>query len=72
MACDEFSHSREVEQALDHTDSSVYPPVTCDDGVVVGRNNFLDAVFRDDDFVVCPQSTVLEVLTLRIFELVGC
>ena len=50
----------------------MYPIVTCDDGVVVRRNDFLDAVFRRHYFVVCPQSTVLEVLTFVVFELPSC
>ena len=64
----EFPHSREVESALDHTEGPVFPPVTCDNGVMVSRNDFLDAVFGDDDFVVCPQSTVLEVMTFVVLE----
>ena len=47
----------------------MYPTVTCDDGVVVSRDDFLDAVLRHHDFIVCPQSSVLEVLTLVVFEL---
>ena len=50
----------------------MHPPVTCDDGVVVRRNDFLDAVSRNDDFVVCPQSTVLEVLAFVVLKLPGC
>ena len=71
MVCDEFSHSREVTPALDHTDGSVYPTVTCDDGVVVGRDDFLDAVLRYHDFVVRPQSAVLKVLTFVALEFTG-
>ena len=68
MVRDEFPHSREIESTLDHTNGSVYHPVTCDDGVMVRRDDFLDAVFRDDDFVVRPQSPVRKVLTLLVFE----
>ena len=69
VVCDEFLHSLEVETTLDHTDGPVYPPVTRDGGVVVGCDDFLDAVLRDNDFVVCPQSAVLEVLTLVVLEI---
>ena len=68
MICNEFAHSREIEMTLERTEGSVYPKVAGNDGVVVGRYDFLDAVFRDDDFVVCPQSTVLEVLTFVVIE----
>ena len=47
----------------------MYPPVTCDDGVVVRCDDFLNTVFRDNDFVVGPQSTVLEVLAFVVLEL---
>ena len=50
----------------------MYSPVTCDDGVVLRRNDFLDAVFQHHDFVVFPQASVFEVLPLLIFELPGC
>ena len=72
MVRDEFPHSLKVKATLNHADGPVYPPVTCNDGVVVRRNDFLDAVFRDDDFVVRPQLPVLEVFTLLICELQGC
>ena len=72
MVGDELPHSREIESTLDHTEGSVYPPVTCDDGVVLRRNDFLDTVFRHHDFVVCPQASVFEALPLLIFELQGC
>ena len=45
VVCKKFSHSRKVEPALDHTGGPVYTPVTCDNGVMVGRDNFLNAVF---------------------------
>ena len=32
----------------------------------------MDTVFWDDDFVVCPQSAVLDVLTFVVLELPGC
>ena len=69
---DEFAHSREVKTSLDHTEGPMYPPVTCDDGVVVSGDDFLNTVFRDHDFVVCPQSAVLKVLAFVVFELPGC
>ena len=69
MVCDEFTHSREVETTLDHAEGSMYPPVTRDDGVVMGRDDFLNAVLLKNDFVVSPQSTVLEVLPLVVLEL---
>ena len=47
----------------------MYPPVTRDDGVVMGRDDFLNAVLLKNDFVVSPQSTVLEVLPLVVLEL---
>ena len=50
----------------------MYPPVTCDNGVMVGRNDFLDAVFRHHDFVVGPQASVFEVFTLLVLEFPGC
>ena len=68
VICDEFSHPREVETTLDHTEGSVYPTVACDDGVMAGRDDFLDAVLRCDDFIVCPQSSILEVLTLAVLS----
>ena len=71
VVCDEFSHSREVEPALDHTECAVYPPMTCDDWVVVGRDDFLGAVLRYHDFVVSPQSSVLEVLTFVVLKFTG-
>ena len=46
----------------------MYPPVTCEDGVVVSRDDFLDAVFRHHDFVVGPQASIFEVLALLVFE----
>ena len=46
--------------------------MTCHNGVVVCGDDFLETVFRDDDFVVCPQSAVLEVLTFVVLELPGC
>ena len=46
--------------------------MTCDDGVVVCRDDFLDTVLLGDDFVICPQSAVLEVLTFVVLELPGC
>ena len=72
MVRDEFPHSLEIQLALDHADCSVYNPVTCDDVVVVCRDDFLDTVLLEDDFVVCPQSTVFEVLTFVVLELPGC
>ena len=39
---------------------------------MVRGNDFLNAVFRHHDFVVCPQASVFEVLPLLIFELPGC
>ena len=65
----EFSLSREVETTLDHTESPVYYPVTREDGVVMGCDDFLDEILRADDFVIFPQSAILEVLTLVVFEL---
>ena len=49
----------------------MYPPVTCYDGVVVSRDDFLDAVLRPHDFVVGPQAFLFEVLTILVFELPG-
>ena len=72
MICDEFSHPREIETTLDHTECSVYPPVTRNDGVMMGRDDILDTVLRDNDFIVCTQSPVIEVLTLVVFELPCC
>ena len=69
MVCHEFSHSLEVETTLDHTESSVYTTVARNNGVMVGRDDLLDTVLRYNDFIVCPQSSVLEVLTLVDFEL---
>ena len=45
------------------------PPVARNIGVVVGRDDFLDGILLDHDFVVCQQSSILEVLTLVVFEL---
>ena len=40
---------------------------------MVRRNDFLDAGFRHHDFIVGPQASVFEVLTLLVFEFpVGC
>ena len=69
MLCDEFTHSLEVEAKFDHAECSVYTPVTRNDGVVMGRDDFLNTVLRDNDFVVRPQSTILEVLPLVVLEL---
>ena len=69
MICDEVSQPLEVETTLDHTEGSVYPPVARNDVVMVGRDDLLDTVIRHDDFIVCPQSSLLEVLTLVVFEL---
>ena len=35
----------------------------------MGRDDFMNAVLRDNVFVVSPQSTVLEVLLLVVLEL---
>ena len=72
MVRDEFTHSREVKTSLDNAEGPMYSPVTCDDGVVVCCDDFLNTVFRDNDFVVGPQSTVLEVLAFVVLELPGC
>ena len=69
MICDEFSHPPEIETTLDHTECSVYPPVARNDWVVVGRDDLLDTVLRHDEFIICPQLSVLEVLALVVFEL---
>ena len=47
----------------------MYPPVARNDVVMVGRDDLLDTVLRHDDFIVCPQSSLLEVLTLVVFKL---
>ena len=69
MVLNEFSHSLEIETTFDHTEGPVYPPVARNDGVMVGRDTLLDAALWHNDFVVCPQSSILEVLTLVVFEL---
>ena len=45
--------------------------MSCDDGVMVSRDDFLDAVLRHHDFVVGPQAFLFEVLTILVFELPG-
>ena len=54
---------------LYHTEGSVYHHVARNNGVMVGRDNLLDVVLRHHDFVVCQQPSILEVLTLVVFEL---
>ena len=49
----------------------MHPTVTCDDGIVVGRDDLLDAVLRYHDFVVSPQLSVLKVLTFVVLEFTG-
>ena len=71
MVCHEFSHSRGIEATLNHAEGSVYTTVARNNGVMVGRNDFLDAVLRYDNLIVSPHSSVFEVLTLVVFEFTG-